>query len=353
MIHLILSLICLYLLAPVSWAAAEDFLAPIVISNAVPTSVPARTANPNTAQWTVRQKADVRAESIYLSDVADCLGAESVCAPGYGLAVGSAPRAGSSILLSKAAIAATLAAELGIDPASVQGPENVQIEAVAILPDLEVIRQQLVQNLRNLEAEQGYRVEIKSLNLGNSTKLRPGSYSIRFPLFADNGTHPINWAQSRLQGRNSLEVELHYSGGRNPERLSLQLEATLWQNLWVAVRPLEKGYTLQVEDLRNEWRIFDGKSIWQGNPEELKGKQLRRAIASGDSIRIGDLEKLLQVRRGQDLQIAIRSGELSINSRAKALSDGSIGEWIEVQLLDAKKKLSAKVVGTGHVEAAL
>jgi flagella basal body P-ring formation protein FlgA len=129
----------------------------------------------------------------------------------------------------------------------------------------------------------------------------------------------------------------------------------------VSVSALRKGQVLQASDLTTEVipqninatntdTAEDPQYIL--DPQQIIGKQLRRAIGKGLPIRAIDVGEPIVVTRNQIVQIQVISGGITVETMGRAMTDGAIGDLIQVEsvALPNKKKLQAVIKDANTVQ---
>lgn len=86
------------------------------------------------------------------------------------------------------------------------------------------------------------------------------------------------------------------------------------------------------------------------------GKQLRRSLSTNQPVTEEFLGEPIVVQRGQLVEVEAVAGAVAVKTSGKSLSNGAVGELIDVELADNankdRRKLKATVVGTGRVQIA-
>lgn len=129
----------------------------------------------------------------------------------------------------------------------------------------------------------------------------------------------------------------------------------------VSVSALRRGQILQASDLTTEVipQTVTGSSSdatedpqYILDPQQIIGKQLRRAIGKGLPIRAVDVGAPIVVTRNQLIQIQVISGGITVETMGRAMTDGAIGELIQVEsvALPNKKKLQAVIKDANTVQ---
>jgi flagella basal body P-ring formation protein FlgA len=129
----------------------------------------------------------------------------------------------------------------------------------------------------------------------------------------------------------------------------------------VSVSALRKGQVLQASDLTTEVIPQNINSTnaetnedpqYILDPQQIIGKQLRRAIGKGLPIRAIDVGDPIVVTRNQIVQIQVISGGITVETMGRAMTDGAIGDLIQVEsvALPNKKKLQAVIKDANTVQ---
>ena len=84
--------------------------------------------------------------------------------------------------------------------------------------------------------------------------------------------------------------------------------------------------------------------------DELNYLQANRIIVSGDALRRSMVSLAAAVKKGDLIEIRIEKGALSVSAMVRALTDGSVGEVIEVVNAESGRSLRAKIVDIGSLE---
>ncbi|HEY0973317.1 MAG TPA: flagellar basal body P-ring formation chaperone FlgA [Solimonas sp.] len=89
------------------------------------------------------------------------------------------------------------------------------------------------------------------------------------------------------------------------------------------------------------------------DPDALRGRQFRRALAAGAAPAPADLEAPRWVQRGQPVQIRGRAGGIEVRAEGKALADGAAGHRVRVENRGSRRVVEGVVAAPGVVEVAL
>jgi flagella basal body P-ring formation protein FlgA len=120
----------------------------------------------------------------------------------------------------------------------------------------------------------------------------------------------------------------------------------------VAARIIERGTIVSAADIS---LADDAK--WQSrvivrDENAIVGRELKRTLNAGEAFRLSDLKSPTLVKRGQVVTLLVKSGGLQIAASARALQDGSVGEYIKTQNTASRTIVEGEVGrdGTVHVE---
>lgn len=85
-------------------------------------------------------------------------------------------------------------------------------------------------------------------------------------------------------------------------------------------------------------------------PEDVSGKQLRRAVRAGAPLLAADFEPAPDVRRDERLALRVRSGAVRISTQAVAMDEARIGQRLRVLAAGAEAPIEAVLVSRGVAE---
>jgi flagellar basal body P-ring formation protein FlgA len=199
------------------------------------------------------------------------------------------------------------------------------------------VRQNLQQNIAAMAANDDRRVEFEigrldpRLNMPRCDK----------PLTTD---YDRNAQQSRLSVRVSCS-------GTQPWSLYVPVRLQTWQNLITLRQSVARGQRLTEQDVAVvEVDSSNLRSGYFTNPQAVIGHQVRRNMNAGDPLYPAHLEAAQVVRRGDDVIITARGGVIAVQITGTALSDGRIGDQINVRNASSQRVIRATVVEEGVVE---
>ncbi|MEM9059215.1 MAG: flagellar basal body P-ring formation chaperone FlgA [Pseudomonadota bacterium] len=112
----------------------------------------------------------------------------------------------------------------------------------------------------------------------------------------------------------------------------------------VASRTLRVGIIVQADDVR-----VVGESS-SGIPSGIVGRETRKAIYAGRTVRAEDLGPVTVVRRNDNVTLVYRSGQLAIRTEGRALGAGGVGDEVTIMNLDTRISVKAMITGPKRVE---
>ncbi len=135
----------------------------------------------------------------------------------------------------------------------------------------------------------------------------------------------------------------------NNKELLVTAEITQIQSVVVARQPIERGSIVRSSDLELQEREGNLPRGTIGDLHSVLGKVAERSLRAGEVVQSNQLRAAWQVRRGETVNVFVRTGGVVVRTRAIAKADGAMDDLIEVETLENKKKLSARVAGPGEV----
>jgi flagella basal body P-ring formation protein FlgA len=139
-----------------------------------------------------------------------------------------------------------------------------------------------------------------------------------------------------------------YDGDRLERQSTIRVATEVKRERLRAKSALRRGHVLAESDLEREvaWTPAGSKPVEAG---AAVGMVAKGAIAAGRVIEAGDLESPRVVRKGEIVQIDCVSGTLVLKTKARAMSDGVIGDFIKFTALSDKKQIfEARLAAPGR-----
>ena len=159
-----------------------------------------------------------------------------------------------------------------------------------------------------------------------------------------------------LRGVNILEHQLSGASqtvvfGPQPASGRIKAEAPLVREtsspgMVVAARPLPAGTVLGPDDIRLEQGgSAAGLLVATRAIDEVLGKETIKPIAAGKAIEASALRTPVVVRRGEIVTVCAHASGIRVETKAKAVKDGGLGDLIDLETLGDRRCYLARVVG--------
>ena len=184
--------------------------------------------------------------------------------------------------------------------------------------------------------------------LDATVQLTSRQYSL---LAEQTGDLTVSGGRSPWLGRQSIAVEIPTATGVK----KLHVNAMVFDTTPVLMltRPIARGDTITAADCA--LRTPDAKTRMPIGKkpvyllEEAIGKEAGRALRVGDVLTVQDCLAPMVIERGEIATVSTGGGGIVIRRHVRATKDARIGELTEVELLDRRETLLARVVGPGEL----
>jgi flagella basal body P-ring formation protein FlgA len=176
--------------------------------------------------------------------------------------------------------------------------------------------------------------------IGDAKTLAPLATAAR-PLVAAGGAAP--WT-----GRQEFLVR----GADGGAAQTVFVRVTRFERAVVAVRPIERGQIISPADV--ELRELDGNvpSLSCRTLDSAIGREARQALRAGSVVQTSQVHAPIVVRRGETVTVAARADGIVVKTLAEARQDGGIGELVQVEAVDGRRRerFMARVTGRRQCE---
>ncbi len=157
----------------------------------------------------------------------------------------------------------------------------------------------------------------------------------------------------RLNRPARMTLRWENDGGRSGS-LPIRITVAVIGTQAVAVKDLPTGTELEPADFRFEEGPLRGPpDRYLFTEQEIEDKKLKVYLREGEALERRMLQKVEAVRRGDLLQIRIRSRWIQLQAPARAEQSGSIGDRILCRNLDSGRKITATIVNSKFAEVNL
>jgi flagella basal body P-ring formation protein FlgA len=181
-----------------------------------------------------------------------------------------------------------------------------------------------------------------------STVLRPGS-AIEIPAGGAETSILAEPLDRRQLGETAYRVRV-MAGERELGRTLVVLDVRRWRDALVASQPLTRGTILSASDVRHE-RL----AVTRSSPDPLDdpalvvGMRLRRDLDPGLPILAGDLGTVAAVASGSQVELQWVGERVVLSSSGIAMSEGKVGDVIQVRRSGDGKTIHGEIVAPGRV----
>lgn len=147
-----------------------------------------------------------------------------------------------------------------------------------------------------------------------------------------------------------IEVDV-MRGNQLVRSVPLVATATITMPVLIARRSINQKATVRRDDVQLAERVYENAGDFHAlHLDEVVGRRAKRFIPAGTAIRASNFEEVPLVLRGQVVEVISRVGMVEVRSAAKALSNGSFGEIVELRSGGRRGvSISAIVIGAGRV----
>jgi len=159
----------------------------------------------------------------------------------------------------------------------------------------------------------------------------------------------------RDTGSSGGNVSVHTRcSGNQPWAVYISAEVEVMDSIVIASRTIPKGAILSLSDfdtqLRDTAKIANGYII---DSSHLIGKAATRTIRVGEALRYSLVTEPIAVKRGDTVVIEASTGAITVSSQGVALTDGRVGEQINVRNSQSERVVRVEILGPGRAKVLL
>jgi flagella basal body P-ring formation protein FlgA len=154
-------------------------------------------------------------------------------------------------------------------------------------------------------------------------------------------------AGARLSGNTSIGVACN---GTQPWKLYVQAYVAVFKTVAVAADYLAAGAVPGANNIRLEERDVTSSGYgYLTDLEQLRGKVVKQPVQEGRIVPPQALSKVRLVRRGEEVTLVSRNGNIEVRMPGNALMDGAEGDLIKVRNVRSKRIIQGRVDAAGLV----
>lgn len=144
----------------------------------------------------------------------------------------------------------------------------------------------------------------------------------------------------------SIKAELIVDSEKKQELLFAG-KVKVFMNVPVAMRDLKAGQIITADDVFDKRVVQENNSrmINQVKTQDLIGKEVKRAIRSGQTIQSNDVRAQVMVAKGKIVTLNYSKGGIMLSAQGKALENGGLGDTVRVMNAQSKSVIQGTVTG--------
>jgi flagella basal body P-ring formation protein FlgA len=321
-------------------------------------------ASPDSIGIELRSRVEIDSARVMLDQIATCVSARTSgfdCAEVLAVDAGPAPAPGKTLRFSRSALADMLVKEFpGAADEMLASPFRQQLEEIFV-------------------ANQEFRVQVSGLRIEQRPQVRPGDITCRFAqidLLRQRSHDPAGYSiesdieslVTRIHNGAQFNAQCFHDNGAGKDESDPSEAATelpdppfyvqfmprilVERRMPVARHDLPAKAIFRAEDSVDAWVPWNrgaGRAV--RDVASLTGMALVRPVQAGQMLLMRDFERPVVLRRGDTVQLQQRAGDLVISGNATVVTQGAVGDRIEVQSVATRKRLRAVVKSNAVVEA--
>ncbi|MBP9707455.1 MAG: flagellar basal body P-ring formation protein FlgA [Oligoflexales bacterium] len=291
----------------------------------------------------------IKDDFVYLSDVADCAGSESICEEILGSTLADKPDLNQSLIIQQKKILDQIKEEWPHIKIEVQGPSYIKLLAFQKKVTPEYVSEKFSQRLKEvLPPESKYRIYVQHLSFARPIIAKNEHFEVYFPLLEEPIQEDIlnGLLNSRMIDLVIHESDENASQAAETNKYSAYVRLRVERQIPVAAKNLKEGAIISSEDVLLKWTELNrhAQQEYISQQDLKKTLILKNNIAAGQPIRLSSLAKEETMRRGAVVTYLVNSQNLQLSGSAKALSSAEKGETVDLESLDGRKKFKAIVL---------
>lgn len=148
-------------------------------------------------------------------------------------------------------------------------------------------------------------------------------------------------------GRINMLFEVKSADGKVQRRYAISALVNVWKAVPCATRPMNR---LEQVDLVNV-QFMRKNLVYNANAWDGTGGPWRivRSVGTGQTITLADIEPVPVIAKGDKVSLVFEGVNLRLHVKAEALSDGGVGQAIQVRNLQSNRKILATVKDSSTV----
>jgi len=154
----------------------------------------------------------------------------------------------------------------------------------------------------------------------------------------------------KIRKRTAVWVEFMRDGKVISEQ-PFWFNAKVFNYGWVAINDIDKHQVINPSDFSMQLiDVTNGHNKFVKKYDELTGKWSTKKLLSGTLLKKQYIENEPLIKKHQDVTLIYKAEKISIESKAKALGSGSLGDSISILLEGGEKSVIAKIIARNRVQ---
>ncbi len=159
------------------------------------------------------------------------------------------------------------------------------------------------------------------------------------------------------RGQVTLEIRRRDATRADAEHISLGFSAKV--SAWLPKRRVLPGQLLSEADFEQRWisvnqgMIREVRGLILESTQPLRRLQARNTLLEGQPVLRSAVEKMPDVRRGDEVGVLLKRGSLSVRTKAFAAEPGYVGSRIHLISKTTKRDLQGILLEDGTIEVSL
>ncbi len=152
-----------------------------------------------------------------------------------------------------------------------------------------------------------------------------------------------------FRGPTVVRLELHVDG-KLDRAMTVTVDCRLYRDVVVSTRSVRRGTPLEADAFVVEERdVTSLKHGFFAALEDLVDMQSARPIGVGEVVSHRHVEAVPIVHRGDDVNMSVTTGNMSLLATGVAMEDGGVGERIRVRNLDSGKVVYGEIIDSNTI----
>ena len=173
-----------------------------------------------------------------------------------------------------------------------------------------------------------------------------GDFPVLVPFRSAWRLNPVAAEYVPARQQFSIKAELIVDSEKKQELLFAG-KVKVFMNVPVAMRDLKAGQIITADDVFDKRVVQENNSrmINQVKTQDLIGKEVKRAIRSGQTIQSNDVRAQVMVAKGKIVTLNYSKGGIMLSAQGKALENGGLGDTVRVMNAQSKSVIQGTVTG--------